>query len=163
MSEKKIESQFLMGVYGGLLATVPMTIWMILANRFFPTPVPDPLPPEEITVNLAKKAKVESNLKPHQKKKKISLINHFLYGGIIASPFGLVPANLKREHAISSGISYGLLVWGSNYLGLLPKLELYPSAKNEPVRMNGIMIVAHIIWGGALGLISSRMVRKGAL
>ena len=163
MSDKKIASQFLVNFFGGLFATIPMTLWMMAANRLFPTPVPDPLPPEEITVNLAKKANVESQLEPREKRKKISLMNHFLYGGLIASPFGFVPFEIKREHAISSGIGYGLLIWGSNYLGLLPKLALYPSAKEEPARMNGIMIAAHIIWGGALGLISSRMIRKGAL
>lgn len=162
MSEKKISTEFLVGFCGGLVATIPMTLWMLVTNRLLSTSVPDPLPPEEITVNLAKKAHVESHLQPHQKRKKASLINHFLYGGLIASPFGFISSNLRREHAFFSGIVYGLLVWSSNYLGLLPRLDLYPSAKEEPARMNGIMVIAHVIWGGVLGLVTSRMTRRQA-
>jgi uncharacterized membrane protein YagU involved in acid resistance len=135
---------------GGMLATVPMTLWMLIANRSIPRKAPDRLPPEEITFNLAEKTEPTKSL-PHHEKKKASLVNHFLYGGLIATPFILVAQGKPARAATAYGMVYGLLVWAGNYLGILPVLGLYPSATREPARMNGIMIAAHLVWGGSLG------------
>lgn len=140
---------------GGVLATVPMTLLMLAANRMIPAKKPDPLPPEEITKNLTEKTQAAALLSEPQKKR-LSLVNHFLYGGLIATPVGWMVANTSARQAMNRGIGYGLLVWAGNYLGLLPTLNLYPSATREPARMNGIMIVSHLVWGGSLGWFSHR-------
>jgi uncharacterized membrane protein YagU involved in acid resistance len=85
--------------------------------------------------------------------KKLSLFNHFLYGGLLALPFVLFRPSPTARKSASQGMVYAIGVWFSNYCGLLPILKLYPSAKDEPARMNSIMIVAHLIWGSALGLL----------
>lgn len=144
--------------FSGILATLPMTLLMLAANKAIPTRKPDPLPPEEVTVNLTKKAQVEPLLSDTQKKK-LSLFNHFFYGGFIAVPIGLITAHATARQSVNRGVGYGLLVWLSNYLGLLPSLNLYPPATREPARMNGIMIASHLLWGGSLGWLSNRLHR----
>lgn len=132
----------------GMLATVPMTIWMLAANKFFPTPKKDPLPPEEITENLVEQVTNNPKLSKEQKKG-LAVLNHFFYGGVVGIPYSLF-----NGKTFAQGTAYGLLVWASNYLGLLPTLNLYPSAKQEPQRMNGIMVLGHIIWGSSLNYLN---------
>jgi uncharacterized membrane protein YagU involved in acid resistance len=139
------------GLSGGMIATLPMTLWMVGANKAIPTDHPDPLPPEQITTNLAEKMDVADAMTKRQKEG-LSLVNHFAYGAVIATPLALLFAPKgKPGRLISLGVGYGFLVWLANYLGLMPAVRLYPSAKDEPQRMNGIMIIAHLIWGAALG------------
>ena len=42
-------------------------------------------------------------------------------------------------------------------LGWIPALGILPSATGHPWRRNLIMIVAHLIWGGALGVLTRAM------
>jgi uncharacterized membrane protein YagU involved in acid resistance len=143
------------GFAAGFLATLPMTVWMLTANRLIPARKPDPLPPEEITENLIQKAELEPIVNDAQKKQ-ASLVNHFLYGGLLGMPFGLFKLSDHAGQAVKQGLLYGLFVWISNYLGLLPAVRLYPSATWEPARMNAIMIIAHLCWGGSLGWLLGR-------
>lgn len=147
------------GLGAGFMATLPMTVWMLCANKTIPAHQPDPLPPEEITRNLTETVALEPHL-DETDQKKLSLFNHFVYGAIIAIPMSFLNRNHRAGLAIRRGIGYGLLVWVSNYLGLLPTLRLYPSATQEPARMNFIMIIGHILWGGLSGLISNRLYRS---
>lgn len=154
-----VPRQLVIGLLGGFLATLPMTIWMLAANRTLPAKRPDPLPPEEITDNLLRKADADDALSAPEKKK-LSLVNHFLYGAAIGSPMGLINrAPISGSRAFSRGMLYGIGVWLSNYLGLLPSLRLYPPATREPARMNGIMIIGHVIWGGSLGWLTRRLAK----
>ncbi len=144
-SMQKVEA----GIFGGLIATLFMTIWMLVANCFIPARQSKPLPPERITEELQIKAGVKPTLTKNQHKS-LSLFNHFLYGSIIAIPLSFINAHFKTRRL---GSSYGLGVWLSNYLGILPNLKLYPPATEESKRMNFIMIVAHLIWGNTANLV----------
>jgi len=44
-------------------------------------------------------------------------------------------------------------VWSTSYLVLLPALRLLRPATKAPPRRNALMIAAHLVWGGALGLV----------
>lgn len=54
-------------------------------------------------------------------------------------------------YGILLGVVYGLVVWATNYLGIVPLFHLAPSAAKSPPRRNFLMITAHVIWGGFLG------------
>ena len=151
MHHPLLKERVMWGFFGGFLATLPMTIWMLSANRLLPAKKPDPLPPEEITETLIRKADLEPAVNDTQKKE-ASLVNHFLYGGLVGMPFGV----LKSGDGVKQGLFYGLWVWISNYLGLLPVVRLYPPATHEPARMNVIMIIAHLCWGASLGWLIDR-------
>jgi uncharacterized membrane protein YagU involved in acid resistance len=51
------------------------------------------------------------------------------------------------------GLGYGLIVWGGNYLGVLPATGLHQIAIKTPLRRNVLMIGAHIVWGASFGVL----------
>jgi putative membrane protein len=52
------------------------------------------------------------------------------------------------------GVIFGVVVWAGSYLGLLPLIGISESAHKEPVRMNLMMIAAHLVWGSAMALVA---------
>jgi len=65
---------------------------------------------------------------------------------------------------ISNGVTYGLGVWASSYLGWLPAAGLHPPAHGESGGRNGMNIGAHVVWGAVLGLLTEQLAggRDGA-
>jgi hypothetical protein len=45
----------------------------------------------------------------------------------------------------------GVAIWAGSYLGWLPTVGILTPATRHPWRRNLLMIVAHVIWGVALG------------
>jgi uncharacterized membrane protein YagU involved in acid resistance len=58
------------------------------------------------------------------------------------------------------GMIFGLLVWFSSYLGLLPATGILHQPKEQPPRPNLLMIVAHLVWGAALGVCADRWITE---
>lgn len=59
----------LAGAIGGLIATAPMTVFMLAAHRFLPWFEQYPLPPREITEELAERVGIEENIRLYFEKK----------------------------------------------------------------------------------------------
>ena len=57
-------------------------------------------------------------------------------------------------------MAYGLAVWTTGYLGLLPALGALRPATEHPPRRTALMIAAHVVWGAALGLLADRNARR---
>ena len=137
------------GAIAGFIGTAPMTVFMLLTQRFLPRGQRYALPPEIITEELAHRAHVRH----HMNKQLIlgaTMVSHFGYGaamGALYSPLG------KRVPlpSIVKGILFGLLVWAASYLALLPMAGMSESGHREPVRRNLMMIAAHVVWGFATG------------
>jgi len=134
----------------GALATIPMTAVMVLWHRRLPAMQREPLPPAQVTESLLASVGLHDDLTQDQKLPLV-LANHFAYGAAMGGLYGVLAGPRARHSRLSSGVLYGLTVWGANYLGLLPSFELYRSAKDEPVERNILMIAAHIVWGASLG------------
>ena len=81
--------RLLVGALGGLSATGPMTIVMILLHRILPFKERYSLPPREITVHLAQKADLHKKLNS-EARAALTLINHFGYGALAATAYALV-------------------------------------------------------------------------
>ena len=151
--ETQPEHAILKGALAGLVATLPMTIFMLATQRFLPKRQQYELPPEMITKALAHKAHIR-----HRLNKQLILgattASHFGYGAAMGAAYGplqkLVPLPMTAQ-----GVLYGLLVWAASYLGLLPLLGISASGDKEPVRRNLMMIAAHIVWGASLGAMAS--------
>lgn len=154
------ESGLVPGLLAGLLATLPMTAGMLLMHRLLPHRKKDRLPPEEITNRLSEQVEAIPNLE-EKPLKAVSLVNHLGYGAACGGMYARLAPYLPGPPAVR-GIAWGLMVWSGSYLGLMPALRLYPSAKDEPARMNGLMIAAHIIWGSATGILARRFARRFA-
>jgi len=132
--------------FAGLLATFPMTLWMLAGDRLLPHQKEERLPPEEITKNIADTTGLEAVKNHKPTREAVSTINHYMVGAAAALPFLLL-----GKPSVGKGVFYGFLVWFGNYAGILPNLHLYPPATQKSARMNTLMLVAHLIWGASLG------------
>jgi hypothetical protein len=147
--------------FAGLVATVPMSVLMLLGHRRLPWTQRDPLPPAQITANAAETVGLDDDLSPGQMSA-LTIANHFGYGTAMGSIYGLLTSRRESKSPLSSGIGYGMAVWGASYLGWLPSLGLYRSATQEPPGRNLLMLSAHVLWGGSLGLLTEVAARRMA-
>lgn len=81
---------------------------------------------------------------------------HFLFGAFAGSLYGIVE-NKVPLHESAKGSLMGIAVWSGSYLGWIPALGILPPATEHPWRRNLLMIVAHLVWGSALGMLSRIM------
>jgi hypothetical protein len=62
-----MKSDWLRGALSGCVATVPMTAAMLAWHRRLPLPERYPLPPRQITMNVARRLGIKGQLGPRQK------------------------------------------------------------------------------------------------
>jgi uncharacterized membrane protein YagU involved in acid resistance len=138
------------GGIAGLVATLPMSIAMLALRKWLPHYQRYDLPPSQITKRATRKLGFGNHMdETHQSA--LSVLAHFGYGTATGTLFAPVSRLMPRSPVVS-GILYGLLVWATSYLGLLPALGLLSPATEHPARRNVLMIVSHVIWGAFLGL-----------
>lgn len=143
------------GALAGLTATGPMTVAMEAMHDQLPWHERYHLPPRQITLRAMRK----SGITPPRKESSrygATMVSHFGYGTSVGAIYGLAEPYLPGPPA-AKGIAYGLAVWAGSYLGLLPALGLLSPATRHPARRNLLMIAAHVIWGGVLGLAADRI------
>ncbi|MFC4638966.1 DUF1440 domain-containing protein [Deinococcus hohokamensis] len=144
----------------GCAATLPMSVWMLAAQHWLlPRQERYPLPPEQITEHAAEAMGLDAVAENDGALKLASVVNHFAYGAAVGALYA--PLRGRPEPAALKGTGLGLLVWTASYLGLLPATGLLSSATHHPARRNALMIVAHVIWGSATGLLADQK-RTGA-
>jgi hypothetical protein len=141
------------GAAAGLLATVPMTALMAIWHRRLPWRSQEPLPPAQITGQMLRGIGLHDDFSGEQEHA-AAIVNHFAYGTGMGSVFGALPPARTAMGAAASGIGFGLAVWSASYLGWLPAAGLYRPATEDTAERNKLMIAAHVVWGGSLGLFS---------
>jgi uncharacterized membrane protein YagU involved in acid resistance len=141
--------KILAGGAAGMLATAPMTASMMLMHRALPRREQYPLPPRIITERIADEAGVRDDM-DETEKTAATLAAHFGYGGAAGAIYGALADEVDAPPLVK-GIAWGLIVWTGSYLGLLPALGILTPATQHPARRSALMIVAHVIWGAALG------------
>jgi uncharacterized membrane protein YagU involved in acid resistance len=161
-SHSEILTETVEGLFSGILATIPMTITMSKLFQKLPKSEKSPLPPQKITMKLAKEVGMKNHLNENEKYW-ATLIGHYSYGAAMGALLSPIARKFKLLNP-RGGILFGLLVWSGSYLGLLPALNLHRSAKHEPTNRNALMIVAHIVWGLAFirALAATRPIVKHA-
>ena len=126
-----------LGALAGLCATMAMTAAMRRLHERLPPSERYPLPPREITDKIVPTASQEAkNVTP--------LLGHFSYGALAGALYACLPG--KPIPAII----YGPLVWTASYLGWIPAAGILKPAHQHPARRNGLMVLAHVVWGLAL-------------
>ena len=147
------------GALSGLAATGPMTLFMIAAHKALPRDERQPLPPRDITMNAAGAAGVREDIEAAGRRTESTLAAHFGFGtsaGLVysgvAGASGLPPA--------AEGALYGLGVWASNYLGIMPALGLVRPATEEPAGRNAVMIAANVLWGTVAAVLFHQVSRQ---
>lgn len=144
------------GTLSGLIATVPMTAAMALMYRLLPARERYPLPPRQVTKQLAKKVGQRELVDTPQEASLATAFGHFGYGAMGGAVYGLTAEPLPLP-ALLKGPLFGLLVWVLSYLGWLPAFDVLSPATKHPKQRNLLMIAAHLIYGGALALLAARL------
>ncbi len=143
------------GTLAGLIATVPMSATMLLLHRLAPPETRHtPLPPETVTAHAAEDADVRDDL-GEEGLRAATVAGHFAYGAAAGALYAPVARLTPRP--VVSGIGFGLALWGVGYLGWVPAVGLMPSATEQPVARNAVMIAAHAVWGATAGLLLERL------
>ncbi len=143
-------SRLFKGAFAGLAATVPMTIAMEVKAYFLPQHEPYSLPPRKVMASIASRIGLwqRTDKREHTA---LTFLAHFGYGaaaGALYAPF----AARFRPPALLSGITYGLMVWATSYMGWLPAMRIERLPGQQPRSRNVQLIGSHIIWGATLGL-----------
>ena len=139
------------GALAGLIATVPMTLFMLASHRNLPFWQRYPLPPSLITQRAFGDIALPGHPAPIPNIA-ATLAAHFGFGGATGALFAAAPSALRRQYPVATGVVYGLCVWAASYLGWVPGLSLMSPATQQPAARNTMMIAAHVVWGATLGL-----------
>ena len=149
----------LAGGLAGLAASIPMALVMMSLNRFLPKREYSPLPPKQITAEVARRTGVEESVPPGRSWGPATWLAHLGYGAATASLYPAITRPLPFP-AVLRGMLFALLIWAGSYLGWLPALDILPSAAQQPARRNTIMILSHLVWGSLLGLLTGRIAQQ---
>ncbi len=138
------------GAIAGLAGTVAMTAAMRAMFRALPEKDRYPLPPRLITDRVVGPTGLMDAL-DEPERRDLTLALHYGYG---AAAGALYPAVARRVGgpAAVTGIGYGLAVWGASYLGWIPAMRILTPATQHPRARNGLMLAAHVVWGGVTGV-----------
>ena len=148
--------RLMVGALAGFVATVPMTAVMLtLHRRALPAHQRYPLPPRRITMRAAGKAHLRHRMDATDRTA-ATYLAHFGYGTAAGAVYGALAPRVPGPPVIK-GTTYGMLVWAGSYLGLLPALGLHRPATREPDERNALMILAHVVWGATLGVLSDSL------
>jgi hypothetical protein len=132
-------SDAVLGALSGFVATLPMTATMSRLHRRLARSERYPLPPRELSEDLPSFGKDTGTA---------TLVYHFLYGAAAGALFGA----FSPGRGLASGSAYGLVVWAASYLGWIPASQRLKPATRHPAQRNGLMLAAHLVWGGALAI-----------
>lgn len=145
------------GAVSGLVGTVPMTAAMLLMHRYLPLQQRGSLPPRKIVMQLAGRVGIRRHMDEPERTTAV-LVAHFAYGAGAGVLYGPISRFVSLP-GIVKGITYGVLVWVVGYLGWLPVMDLPEAATEETSKRNALMIGAHVIWGGATGIVAGLLTR----
>jgi uncharacterized membrane protein YagU involved in acid resistance len=137
------EPVLLKGVLAGAVATLPMTQFMLATQQFLLKGQRYALPPE---INM-KELSQRTNIKLHLNKKLLqgtTLLSHFGYEATLGALYSPL-ARTSFLPAFVRGSLFGLGVWTTSYLGLLPLLHFRASGDREPGLRNLMMLTAHVV------------------
>lgn len=129
----------------GVVATVVMSIPMIVGAITGILPMPRPIP-------AALVAEVTGGGLPRPLLMALAAGSHLAYGGVA----GGVLAVLTRPVTVAKGLGWGLLLWGIMGLAWLPLLEWGAFGTGISPRVAAATFVLHMIYGGVLGWLVDR-------
>lgn len=128
-----------------------MSVWMILAKRG--GIMRREQPPKKITRRFLRSVAREPELTTLNLATSATHLGYGSVGGVVYAVIG--QRWFDHVPPVSRGILYGLLVWTISYVGWVPALRLMPHPANDQPGRVATMILAHVIYGGALGLLES--------
>jgi hypothetical protein len=137
--------RIVLGGIAGIIATEAMTAAAAEMFRRLPAHERYPLPPREITDRMFRS--LGKPMPADSGRVAATLANHFMFGAGAGALYYLLPV---RQRTPISGVAYAWLVWAASYFGWVPAFKFLAPASRHPLRRNGLMIAAHVVWGVAL-------------
>lgn len=148
--------RLVLGLLCGIAATGPMSAVMVWLHRRLPSHERYPLPPLEIATKAVEQVAEAEQVSPDFRSA-LTWLAHFGYGGAAGALYAEARQRLPGGAAVA-GPLFGLVVWTTSYLGLLPGLRVLTPATRHPLRRSGLMIAAHLVWGWCLAMIYEALV-----
>jgi hypothetical protein len=138
----------LLGGLSGALATWPMTAVMRALHRRLPAEEQYPLPPRQISMNVASKIGAASSMDENERFT-VTMVAHYGYGSLCGVLYAACPD--RSSGSLFRGAVFGLTIWTVSYLGTAASGRII-SARDPSslLRRNALMIAAHVVWGVAL-------------
>ena len=147
--------KLLSGAAAGFLATVPMSLSMLIGWGLLPGREKYHLPPRLITEEISEKLGIENHL-VEKEMIRLTILSHFGYGVLSGALYALFDHKLRMHSALKGALT-GVAIWLESYLGWLPAMDILPPATRHPWRRNLLMILAHVIWGMTLGVVTRKL------
>jgi len=139
------------GAIAGIIATVPMTLFMVVVHRLLPRREQQPLPPEQITADLVQRSRLRRFL-TWNGERTLAWALHFAFG----ASAGMLYAGLLARVPLPAwlkGTAFGIVVWVGSYFGWLPSQQIHGQGDEQTWRRNALMLAAHLVWGTTLGML----------
>jgi hypothetical protein len=146
------------GLSSGALATVPMTLAMAAYRAADADRRGRPLPPTAVACGVARRTGVRPD--PGSAAfRAFTTVSHVGYGAAMGAVFAGIRAaapgiGRRASSSVAAGVAFGLGVWAGSYAGWLPALGIVPPPRRQPEGFNRQLVVSHVCFGGALGLLA---------
>lgn len=143
------------GALAGLGATVAMSAVMLAGRKLGLT---GKMPPERITEAGLRVLRVRTSERTEDA---LTTIAHLGYGTGVGLLFsvGARAARLPSAGPVV-GAAYGLLVWAVSYAGWVPALGILPPPHHDRPDRQGVMVIAHLVYGSVLGALAGPSLRR---
>jgi len=154
-SSSSSSRKLLKGALAGFVATVPMSLSLLVGWMLLPRREKYHLSPRLITEEITEQLGIEDEMSEDQLIV-ATVASHFGYGALVGSIYALFEQRLPIYSGFK-GVLAGLTIWAGSYLGWLPALDILPPATKHPWRRNLMMILAHVVWGATLGAVTQKL------
>lgn len=152
---KSLLRQALGGTGAGVAATVPMSLLMLLARR---AGLMGTHPPKAI---VEKAGHVMDARPDEDSENALAAVMHFAFGGGTGAGYALVrEAVPDRVPDVPLGLATGAAVWAVSYAGWVPALSVLPAPHRDRADRQLVMLVAHLVYGGALAKVYPALRRR---
>ena len=139
----------------GLVATVPMTVVMLLAQA---TGRMGTQPPRRMVDEATDHD--PAGRPPGPARTAAAAVLHFALGGVMAiglAPFlaavRRIPRSIGAARGVIAGAAFGASLYALNYVGLAPALGILPPPTRDRPGRQPTMVAAHLVYGVAAALL----------
>lgn len=145
----------LIGALAGALATAPQSgaVWGLKAAGLYRR-----RPPPEVVAERLTDATVGRETIPDEWWTPVMLAEHVGFGAAAGAAFGAVTGIIRPT--VAAGVLAGLVIWKASYDGWIPALRIMPPAGEDEEGRQITLLVAHVAYGLALGVIVDRLTSR---
>jgi hypothetical protein len=142
-----LSTRLLLGALAGMAGTAAMTACMARLHPRLPPPERYPLPPREITGEVA------GETGPSEVVSDLAVAAHFGFGALC----GAVLAGANVPARLAPMATAGVGIWAGSYFGWVPAFGILEPASEHPVRRNALMAGVHLVWGAVTAMTLSEL------